>query len=427
MSALALPLLLVCGCGAPAQVAAGGGREELDLSQLIVWRGWGGDCVWAQTFYDRSGRRVDNLDLGYQVGRRGPIYFSEGLAVATLSGEEEREGYVDRAGRVVIPFRFRWACSFKDGRAVVAAPELDAHGSTRLGLIDRRGRWVVPAGKYDGLGTGSEGRWPFRIQTSQADTKPSGFFEEDGIGVPIARDDGKRWGFLDANGTVVVEPKYREVGSYSEGLCFVRDGNTPAYIDRQGRTAFRLPRNTDGAGGFRFGRALIGLHMGKKRQGKVGPFGHPTETDLQFGFLARDGTMAIKPVYTAAGGFTEGLAPVSVSDKAEFFGVEDETVDGFFGPADDGQRWGFIDPNGTLVIPMRFNRVSHFWEGRARARHNGKWGFIDKTGEFVIPPRFDWVESFGNGVATAVLDGKLVLIDRQGKILVHTGTEHMVF
>ena len=156
-------------------------------------------------------------------------------------------------------------------------------------------------------------------------------------------------------------------------------------------------------------------------------FGYPTVTDLQFGFLARDGTMAIKPIYTAAGSFTEGLAPVSLSGKAEFTASEDETVDGFLGPADDGQRWGFIDPNGELVIPMKFNRVSQFSEGRARVRHNGKWGFIDKTGEFAIPPRFEWVESFRNGIAVAVLDEKILLIDRRGMTIVNTGTDHEVF
>ncbi|HUT60370.1 MAG TPA: WG repeat-containing protein [Phycisphaerae bacterium] len=423
--ASALPLLLVCGCGPSTKVAAGEGPKELDLSRLIVWHTQDCDVVTSrsrglyktiQTFYDRSGRRLDGLKLGYLVESHSQTHFSEGLTVAWVDDEKHLSGYVDRAGRVVIPFQFRYACSFSEGRAVAAAHDPNSHAAAydpnrhrdaREGLIDRRGQWIVPAGKYEKLGSGSEGRWRFRIRTHQ--------------------DDGQRWGFLDANGTVVIEPKYRKAGAYHEGLSLIDDGNALAFIDRQGSTAFRLPDTTYRAEGFSCGRALVVLHTGKKRGGRDDIFDDPTEMDLQFGFLARDGTMAIKPVYMAAGGFYDGLAPVSMSEKAEFCRVEDETVDGFFGPADDGQRWGFIDPNGKLVIPMKFNRVSWFSEGRARARHNGKWGFIDKAGVFVIPPRFEWVESFENGVAVAVLDGKIILIDREGKTIVNTGTEHAVF
>jgi hypothetical protein len=412
-----LPLLVACGCGTPAQVATGGGHEERDLSRLVVWhtqdlnvvsrRATGGYKT-IQTFYDRSGRRLGGLDLGYVFEWRHQILFSEDLSAAARDDESCLWGFVDRAGRVVIPFQFDYAFPFASGHAVVAVNDSPEFETRRVGLIDRQGKWTVPAGKYEELWTGSEGRWPF-LRTGTRD-----------------RDD-ERWGFLDANGAVVVESRYKTVGDYSEGLSVVQDGNSFAFIDRQGRTALRLPDNVKDARGFSCGRARVVVRMGPKPPVPESPWEVPAEPPSRHGFMARDGTMVIKPVYTAAGSFSEGLAPVSMSEKAFLAWVEDETVDGFFGPPDDGHRWGFVDPSGKLVIPMKFNRVSKFSEGRARARINGKWGFIDKTGEFVIPPRYEWVQSFQNGIAEAVLDRKIILIDRQGKTMVNTGKAHEVF
>lgn len=412
-----LPLLLVWGCGTPAQVVTGGGHEELDLSRLVVWhtqdlnvvsrRATGGYKT-IQTFYDRSGRRLGGLDLGYVFEWRHQILFSEDLSAAARDDESCLWGFVDRAGRVVIPFQFDYAFPFASGHAVVAVNDSPKYDTRRVGLIDRQGKWAIPAGKYGDLKTGREGRWPFLRTRTRAH-------------------DDERWGFVDANGAVVVESRYKSVDDYCEGLSVVQDGNTFAFIDRQGRTALRLPDNAKYAEGFSCGRALVVVSTGNKPEGGDDPLEEPAEPPSHRGFLARDGTMVIKPVYKAAGSFSEGLAPVSMSEKAFLAWVEDETVDGYLGPPDDGHRWGFIDPSGKLVIPMKFNRVSPFVEGRARARHNGKWGFIDKTGEFVIPPRYEWVRSFRNGVAVAVLDRKFILIDRQGKIIVSTGTAHEVF
>jgi len=410
----ALPLLLAGGCGG-SQPVAGGGQEELDLSRLIVWDTQDCNVVTSverrnyktiQTFYDRAGRRVEGLDLGYVLCCRAQPVFEDGLVLANLDDERHLCGYVDRAGRVVIPFQFCWAFPFADGRAVAGVRDSNKFEDSRVGLIDRQGRWVVPPGKYSRLETGSEGRWAFRA------SEPNESIE--------------RWGFLDANGAVVVEPRYTRVGAYREGLCIAMDGNNPACIDRQGRLAFRMPDHVEEAEEFSCGRALVAVDTGKERRGSDTVFGSPTVTTLSYGFLDRQGRMVIQPSYTAAGGFTEGLAPVSTSEAAMFHRVEDRMLNALSG-AGDRERWGFIDPNGALAIPMKFNRVSQFSEGLARARQGGKWGFIDKKGDFVIPPRFDWVESFRNGIAVAATGRKLVLIDKQGKTIVNTGTSDAVF
>jgi len=60
-------------------------------------------------------------------------------------------------------------------------------------------------------------------------------------------------------------------------------------------------------------------------------------------------------------------------------------------PCRVGDKWGFCDRNGEIVIPCKYDHVGFFSEGLACVKLNGKWGFIDKEGKEVIPRMYDWV------------------------------------
>lgn len=56
-----------------------------------------------------------------------------------------------------------------------------------------------------------------------------------------------------------------------------------------------------------------------------------------------------------------------------------------------------------------------FCEGLAPAVLSGeKYGYIDKTGRVVIQPQFHFASSFSNGVAFVAIDGKPGYIDKAG-------------
>jgi len=404
--------LLLRGCGPSIQAPAGGGMADLDLSKLVVWTTFDSNVVvplrdgygrakLVSTFYDRTGRRIEGMTIDYVL-----TDFHEGLAAAWHDDGKHLHGYVDSAGRVVIPFQYYYSFEFSDGRAVAAVNDSNDFQKRRAGLIDRHGRWVVPP-KYKDVRSGSDGRWAFRIHTNDANEE--------------------RWGFLDADGREVIEPKYKLVGDYTDGLCLASDGNDSMFMDKQGRTAFRLPKDACHAEGFSCGLALVcgGKGEGGNLKGRDFSLDDANLAEPWRVFVDHGGKAVIRTTYTAAGSFTEGLAPVSMSKGAWFTSTELETnAEPVYA---HGGEWGFIDTSGKLVIEMKFNAVSQFSEGLARARHNGKWGFIDKTGEFVIPPRYEWVMSFKNGVAEAVLDGMIILIDRQGKTIVNTGERYVLF
>jgi hypothetical protein len=65
---------------------------------------------------------------------------------------------------------------------------------------------------------------------------------------------------------------------------------------------------------------------------------------------------------------------------------------------------GYIDQQGNVRIPFKFEDAREFHEGLAAIKLNGKWGFIDRTGALVIQPQFedapDW---FVDGMSISVM------------------------
>lgn len=89
------------------------------------------------------------------------------------------------------------------------------------------------------------------------------------------------------------------------------------------------------------------------------------------------------------------------------------------------KKFGFIDKNFNLVIPMEYDEVKEFSCGLCAVRKDDKWGYIDKEGNVKIPFIFDEASSFKNGVA--VVNRKVkkrvfekietALINTEGKII----------
>jgi hypothetical protein len=86
-------------------------------------------------------------------------------------------------------------------------------------------------------------------------------------------------------------------------------------------------------------------------------------------------------------------------------------------PVVEGNRWGYINENGEVKIPFRFENALSFSEELAPVRQNGRFGYINAQGRFVLPPTYDYAMPFSNGIARIWKDSKPYLIDRKGNIL----------
>jgi hypothetical protein len=104
--------------------------------------------------------------------------------------------------------------------------------------------------------------------------------------------------------------------------------------------------------------------------------------------------------------FSEGLAPYILSGSSPGFSYYSE---------------GFIDKNGDVVIPARFDEVRGFSEGLAAVKDadSGQWGFIDHSGTYVIPPSYsEEPGEFHEGLAWVWHDEEFAFIDKSGNVAI---------
>lgn len=84
-------------------------------------------------------------------------------------------------------------------------------------------------------------------------------------------------------------------------------------------------------------------------------------------------------------------------------------------PLESGMKFGYIDPNGKLVIPFSFDRASIFVNGLAAVLVGIKWGYIDRKGDFAITPQFEEAYDFSEGLARVLVAQKYGFINEKGQ------------
>jgi len=82
------------------------------------------------------------------------------------------------------------------------------------------------------------------------------------------------------------------------------------------------------------------------------------------------------------------------------------------------QGWGFIDPEGRVVIPAKYYEAADFSEGLAAVRLSEarQYGYLNPQGKLVIPFGFEVANTFSEGLAAVrIKQGKMSYIDKTGK------------
>ncbi|MFM2392239.1 MAG: hypothetical protein RLZZ546_216 [Bacteroidota bacterium] len=79
-------------------------------------------------------------------------------------------------------------------------------------------------------------------------------------------------------------------------------------------------------------------------------------------------------------------------------------------------KWGFLDKNGKVAIDLMYDDVRDFNDGLAIANLKGKWGYIDKKGNAIIPFSYLNAYEFHDSLARVQdFDKKFYFIDKSGK------------
>jgi WG containing repeat len=320
-------------------------------------------------------------------------------------------GFIDRAGKVIIPVQFDSANEFHDGLALVTTVG-------RKMFIDMSGKTVITA-QFDLVENFSEGLAAVNI--GQTRIPNIGLIDNPG-----------KWGYLDKTGKLQFPLKFTHAEDFSEGLAAVKDGNHSGFIDHAGKMVFEVPLDVtlgfhEGVAGVLFkGSIAYYDHTGKKLpiSTDYGPKSNsfssgllPVSVKGKWGFVDKSGKLLIAPQFEDADNFSEGLAPVKVRSEETTWCPRDESGsrEGFT------MRWGYIDPSGKTIIPPQFESAAPFVEGLAVIHQCGQAFFIDKTGRSIISANFKYASSFSNGLAqveTMTQNGLVTsYIDRTGRVI----------
>lgn len=69
--------------------------------------------------------------------------------------------------------------------------------------------------------------------------------------------------------------------------------------------------------------------------------------------------------------------------------------------ATENGLWGYADPAGNLVVPLKFDSALDFSLGTALIREKGKMGVIRQDGAYLLAPEYDTLEDIGHGLYIA--------------------------
>ncbi|MDR7855952.1 WG repeat-containing protein [Tissierella sp.] len=197
-----------------------------------------------------------------------------------------------------------------------------------------------------------------------------------------------RYGFINENGLEVIPIEYLYAGNFSDGLALIRTFNGYAYIDNRGNEIISTNYPLD----YNFSDGLSKIMINNKTV-----------------FIDKTG----KEVFNLAEGFADNFS----EGMSRFLNGSSAPSDGF---VINTGKWGFLDKNGKLAIPAIYANVNGFSEGLAGVYKNSNGrslsGFIDKTGKIVIPIKYNYVRYFNEGLAwVEKVDGGEAFIDKTGR------------
>ena len=125
-----------------------------------------------------------------------------------------------------------------------------------------------------------------------------------------------KWGFVDKNGNVVIQPKYDFASGFHEGLAVVRMNNKYGFIDKNGSLIIEC--KFQDATDFHEGVARI-------------------EINNKVGYINNLGRIIISPIYDNGSHFNGGVAMISSISKSN-----------------NMQFWGLINKQGKKLIKPKY-------------------------------------------------------------------------
>jgi hypothetical protein len=127
--------------------------------------------------------------------------FRNGLSAVSVM--EKGTGFVNQTGEIVIKPQFAFACDFSENKAAASK-----EGDELIGFIDKNGKYIINP-QFNFAGNFSEGMANVRI--------------------------GEKWGYINENGEILIKPQFDDAQPFKNGLAKFSFGEKWGLIDKTGK------------------------------------------------------------------------------------------------------------------------------------------------------------------------------------------------
>jgi hypothetical protein len=325
--------------------------------------------------------------------------FHEGLAAVQLN---KKWGFIDTTGKIVIAPKYDRARIFRDGLCAVARGK-------KWGFIDKEGKETVPF-EYGEL-------WEYENGVTRAF-----------VGTMASNEDEEttgRYCLLNKKGERIIEPKYKMIWNFHDGLAKVEVpvadneyDSKSGYINEKGELI--IPAKYDDARDFSEGMAVVGIKSPGASESYL--------TEYVYGYINTKGEEVVKPQYSAASEFINGCAVITKGKQKLMYALEIDTRDNSIVNYEKLPISALINKDGGYILNFDWRNMMAIDSNvfiASRPKYNGE-GVIDNKGKTIIPFEYTNLRYIGNNLFKA--DGgrctgcEVKVIDINNKILIQSKT-----
>jgi hypothetical protein len=322
--------------------------------QLVITPQWG-----SVLDFQEGLARVSNFDSTHHITKCGFINtngqiviplqweyassFCEGMAVIMTNG---LCGFINQSGEVVIAPQWNACQPFRNGFALAMKESPMGSFQYKFGIIDRSGKIISEPqftgfmlgravvvflhdkkGIIDKTGHVAGGLWWDSVKFSPMQSAVDG---RDTIKI----EKEKKFGLVDINGKIVVQPLWEDIGFSEAGFTPVKQNGKWGLLDGSGKLVIQPQWEAVNY------PAMTEKIITAKENGKWGLFNMM-------------GEVIAKPEWDTISGFSEGLAAVQA-----------------------GNKWGLIDQSGKTICPPKWDWAEPPHDGLLRVREGEKWSLM---------------------------------------------------
>lgn len=419
-----------------------------------------------EDFYWRDGERYDYTNYDeYSIINWGvidakgnvilPLEYSA-IADNAVDGlieirQNQRCGYIDITGRILLKPKYRNVGNFVDGYAIVSQESFyyDERGRKSkfsiYGIINSSFEEIIPCVFHSIVYEKEKGLFKtdvgYKTTGGQYLAENNGktiyinkkykyckeFHDDCAIAVIANLDENVLYALVNSKSEDILPPIFQHLELLDNGLYKFKINNKYGLVDSKGNII--LPNIYEGIGKFEGNLACVSISQATDNT-----------NDRLYGFIDSSGNEVLPPSYEFIGKRFNNFSVIMKNGTWGLFNSENNMSNmiieaAFLGPCKEnlcpinvggdfdinskkveGGHWGFTSSDGHMVIEPIYEKAFSFSDGLAAVKFNGKWGFIDKNEKIIVPFEYDEFESsLKDGEAKLVKDGTVYVFDKDGK------------